>query len=68
MPRAEYKFFGIKLNYDKDADMICFMESKSNKQKFIKGLILKEMLRDTYRYGSTHARFKEWEDRMNEKR
>ena len=47
MPKGEYRFFGIKLNPDKDADMICFLESKKNKQDYIKKLIHKDMLHDT---------------------
>lgn len=64
MPKGEYRFFGIKLNPDKDADMICFLESKKNKQDYIKRLINKDMLHDTYCSGISHA-IMEWEERMS---
>lgn len=65
MPRAEYKFFGIKLNSDKDGDMICFLQSKKNKQEFIKDIIRREMMRDTRHM--VKQSFKEWEERMSKK-
>lgn len=47
MPRVEHRFFGIKLNSDKDADLICFLESKENKQEVIKKALNIAMLQET---------------------
>ena len=65
MPKGEYRFFGIKLNPDKDADMICYLESINNKQAFIKKLIEREMLRETARSEVVTEVIKEWEERMS---
>lgn len=69
MPRAEYKFYGMKLNTDKDADIINFLEIKKNKSSYLKKLILKDMILDVGTRSEEHKQyFKEWEDRMSEKR
>lgn len=47
MARAEYRFFGIKLNTDKDADLISYLESKDNKQYLIKKALYIAMLQET---------------------
>lgn len=47
MPKGEYRFFGIKLNPDKDGDMICFLQSKKNKQEVIKRALSLVMLEET---------------------
>lgn len=65
MARADYKFFGIKLNSDKDADMICYLESIKNKQAFIKKLLEREMLKETARSQEVTELIKEWEERMS---
>lgn len=43
---AEYRFFGIKLNTDKDADLISYLESKKNKQYIIKKALYITMLNE----------------------
>lgn len=65
MPKGEYRFFGIKLNPDKDADMICYLESIKNKQAFIKKLVEREMLKETARSQEVTELIKEWEERMS---
>ena len=65
MPKGEYRFFGIKLNPDKDADIICYLESIKNKQAFIKKLVEREMLRETARSETVTEIIQEWEERMS---
>ena len=47
MPKGEYRFFGIKLNPDKDADLINYLESKENKQHIIKKALYVAMHQET---------------------
>lgn len=66
MARAEYKFYAIKLNTDKDADMINFLDIKKNKQAYLKKLIIKDMILDVGTRSEEHKQlFKEWEERMS---
>lgn len=43
MNKSTYRFFGLKLSYDKDADLISFLESQENIQGKVKEILNKHI-------------------------